>query len=64
CGASFAIEIVSEQFEGKRLLGRRGLVNAALEEEMEQIHALSIRKAVTPGQWQQQLDSEKSTSAA
>ncbi|OAY36035.1 protein BOLA2 [Manihot esculenta] len=64
CGASFAIEIVSEQFEGKRLLERHRLVNAALEEEMKEIHALSIKKAVTPGQWKQQLESEKSTSAA
>ncbi|EEF40175.1 protein BOLA2 [Ricinus communis] len=64
CGASFAIEIVSEQFEGKRLLERHRLVNAALEEEMKQIHALSIKKAVTPEQWKQQQESEKSTSAA
>ncbi|KAH8519630.1 hypothetical protein H0E87_001156 [Populus deltoides] len=47
CGASFAIEIVSEQFEGKRLLERHRLVNAALVEEMKEIHALSIKKAVT-----------------
>uniref|UniRef100_A0A2P2PDF4 Transcription regulator n=1 Tax=Rhizophora mucronata TaxID=61149 RepID=A0A2P2PDF4_RHIMU len=57
CGASFAIEIVSEQFEGKRLLERHRVVNAALEEEMKQIHALSIKKAVTPEQWKQQQES-------
>ncbi|KAL5999983.1 BolA-like protein 2 [Asimina triloba] len=59
CGASFAIEIVSEQFEGKRLLERHRLVNSALEEQMKQIHALSIKKAVTPAQWQSQAESNK-----
>ncbi|KAL9462271.1 hypothetical protein AB3S75_000305 [Citrus x aurantiifolia] len=57
CGAKFEIEIVSEQFEGKRLLARHRLVNAALEEEMKQIHALSIKKAMTPEQWKQQQES-------
>ncbi|KAG9444325.1 hypothetical protein H6P81_015665 [Aristolochia fimbriata] len=57
CGASFAIEIVSEQFEGKRLLERHRLVNAALAEQMKEIHALSIKKALTPVQWQQQAES-------
>ncbi|ESQ31411.1 hypothetical protein EUTSA_v10005190mg [Eutrema salsugineum] len=51
CGASFAVEIVSEEFEGKRLLERHRIVNAALEEEMKEIHALSIKKAQTPQQW-------------
>ncbi|KAF8091224.1 hypothetical protein N665_0451s0037 [Sinapis alba] len=51
CGASFAVEIVSEEFEGKRLLERHRTVNAALEEEMKEIHALSIKKAQTPQQW-------------
>ncbi|KAL0535830.1 hypothetical protein IC582_024755 [Cucumis melo] len=65
CGASFVIDIVSEQFEGKRLLERHRLVNAALVEEMKEIHALSIKKALTPQQWkQQQEESEKSKSAA
>ncbi|KAK4792813.1 hypothetical protein SAY86_023248 [Trapa natans] len=54
CGASFVVEIVSPQFEGKRLLERHRMVNAALENEMKQIHALSIRKALTPEQWTQQ----------
>ncbi|KAK8586713.1 hypothetical protein V6N13_085737 [Hibiscus sabdariffa] len=64
CGASFLIEIVSEQFEGKRLLERHRIVNAALEEEMKEIHALSIRKALTPEQWKQQQEAEKSKSDA
>lgn len=64
CGASFLIEIVSSQFEGKRLLERHRMVNAALEEEMKQIHALSIRKALTPEQWKQQQESENPKPAA
>ncbi|XP_021897507.1 protein BOLA2 [Carica papaya] len=64
CGASFAIEIVSEQFEGKRLLERHRLVNAAVEEEMKQIHALSITKAQTPDQWKKQQESETPKPAA
>ncbi|KAK6152408.1 hypothetical protein DH2020_015043 [Rehmannia glutinosa] len=63
CGASFAIEIVSEQFEGKRLLERHRIVNAALVEEMKQIHALSITKAFTPDQWKQQQAQESQPTA-
>ncbi|KAI9165344.1 hypothetical protein LWI28_012256 [Acer negundo] len=64
CGASFVVEIVSEQFEGKRLLERHRIVNAALEEEMKEIHALSIHKAITPEQWKQQEEAEKSNANA
>ncbi|KAK9670562.1 hypothetical protein RND81_13G209700 [Saponaria officinalis] len=60
CGASFAVEIVSEQFEGKRLLDRHRMVNAALENEMKEIHALSIKKALTPEQWRQQQETQTS----
>lgn len=64
CGAKFTVEIVSEQFEGKRLLERHRMVNAALAEELKEIHALSITKALTPTQWEQQQGSEKSKAAA
>ncbi|MED6158776.1 hypothetical protein PIB30_035886 [Stylosanthes scabra] len=65
CGASFVVEIVSEEFEGKRLLERHRMVNAALEEEMKEIHALSVKKAVTPDQWKQQhQDSNQSNPGA
>ncbi|RWR85274.1 protein BOLA2 [Cinnamomum micranthum f. kanehirae] len=64
CGASFAIEIVSEQFEGKRLLERHRLVNSALEEQMKEIHALSIKKALTPAQWQPQDEPKEAESAS
>ncbi|CAF2353970.1 unnamed protein product [Brassica napus] len=57
CGSSFEVEVVSEQFEGKRLLERHRMVNAALEEEMKEIHALSIKKAQTPQQWKPSQDS-------
>lgn len=63
CGASFEIEVVSEQFEGKRLLERHRMVNAALSEEMKDIHALSIKKALTPAQWKPQQDTDKHQSA-
>lgn len=54
CGASFDIEIVTTAFEGKRLLERHRIVNTALTEEMKEIHALSIKKALTPKQWSEQ----------
>ncbi|KAH0460232.1 hypothetical protein IEQ34_010895 [Dendrobium chrysotoxum] len=59
CGASFDVEVVSEKFEGKRLLERHRLVNAALAEQMPQIHALSIKKALTPSQWKPQSENEE-----
>ncbi|ESQ40919.1 hypothetical protein EUTSA_v10015138mg [Eutrema salsugineum] len=64
CGASFEVEVVSEQFEGKRLLERHRMVNAALEEEMKEIHALSIKKAQTPHQWKPSPDSATQTKDA
>lgn len=59
CGASFDIEIASAQFEGKRLLERHRLVNTALADELKSIHALSIRKALTPQQWNEQQGGAK-----
>ncbi|OVA10942.1 BolA protein [Macleaya cordata] len=64
CGASFVVEIVSEQFEGKRLLERHRMVNSALADEMKEIHALSIKKALTPAQWDQQKESNNTPSAS
>ena len=52
CGGKFAALIVSSQFEGKALLARHRLVNAALEEELKTIHAFS-QKTFTPDQWKQ-----------
>ncbi|KAM7514303.1 hypothetical protein LguiA_003886 [Lonicera macranthoides] len=64
CGAKFTVEIVSEQFEGKRLLERHRMVNGALVEEMKDIHALSITKALTPDQWKKQQEQEAEKSQA
>ncbi|KAF0919246.1 hypothetical protein E2562_029017 [Oryza meyeriana var. granulata] len=54
CGASYEIELVSEKFEGKRLLERHRMVNTALAPHMAEIHAVSIKKALTPAQAQPQ----------
>ncbi|KAH7277209.1 hypothetical protein KP509_39G039700 [Ceratopteris richardii] len=61
CGASFMVEIASAAFEGKRLLERHRLVNAALADEMKEIHALSVTKALTPQQWQEQAQTSKTS---
>ncbi|KAM0875899.1 hypothetical protein ACQ4PT_036513 [Festuca glaucescens] len=54
CGASYEIEVVSDKFEGKRLLERHRMVNTALAPHMAEIHAVSIKKAITPAQAQPQ----------
>jgi len=46
CGDAFDVEVVSHLFEGKALLARHRLINDALREEMKDIHALSIKRAV------------------
>lgn len=48
CGTSFRVAVVSSQFEGKRLIERHRMINAALSEVMPGIHALTIAKAVPP----------------
>lgn len=48
CGDSFEVFIVSDVFEGKRLIERHAMVNEAVGDLMEDIHALSIRKTKTP----------------
>lgn len=48
CGTSFEVFVISSSFEGKRVLERHKLVNAALAPLMPELHALSIRKAKTP----------------
>lgn len=50
CGGKFSAVIVSSQFQGKPLLQRHRLVNAALAEELKTIHAFS-QKTYTPEQW-------------
>uniref|UniRef100_A0A1I8ABV3 BolA-like protein n=1 Tax=Steinernema glaseri TaxID=37863 RepID=A0A1I8ABV3_9BILA len=50
CGAKFNIVVVSEQFQGKGKLSCHRLVHAAVKEEMESIHALTIH-TFSPSQW-------------
>ncbi|WNC67603.1 BolA/IbaG family iron-sulfur metabolism protein [Thalassotalea nanhaiensis] len=48
----FKVVIVSEKFEGQRLIGRHRQVNATLADELENhIHALAMH-TYTPEQWQ------------
>lgn len=43
CGAKFSCIIVSDLFDGVALLERHRMVNELLKEEMETIHALSMK---------------------
>mmetsp|Transcript_15956 Transcript_15956/g.30628 ORF Transcript_15956/g.30628 Transcript_15956/m.30628 type:complete len:87 (+) Transcript_15956:122-382(+) len=55
CGASYDVMMcVSSQFEGKKLLERHRLVNGALAEIFKDIHALSVKKLLTPEQFHAQ----------
>ena len=50
-GQHFFATIVSDAFEGKRLIARHQLVYRALGDRMrEEIHALSL-KTLTPAEW-------------
>lgn len=50
----FKLIVVSDQFEGQRLLGRHRAVNAALAEELAgSLHALALH-TYTPAEWQEQ----------
>jgi acid stress-induced BolA-like protein IbaG/YrbA len=50
-GQHFFATIVSDSFEGKRLIARHQLVYAALGDRMRaEIHALSM-KTLTPAEW-------------
>ena len=42
CGASFQINIVSDQFKGKRLVQQHKMVKSAIKEEMKEIHAVTL----------------------
>lgn len=49
CGSAFEVtKVVSSSFEAKAPLARHRLVNAALKEELATIHALSIKRCLTP----------------
>ncbi len=44
------VTIVSDRFEGLMLIKRHRLVNAALKQEIEKIHALALH-TMTPREW-------------
>ena len=46
----FKVTIVSENFDELMLIKRHRLVNAALSDELQQIHALALH-TLTPGEW-------------
>ncbi len=48
----FKLIIVADAFDGKRLIGRHQLINAALKAELDgPVHALSM-ETHTPAEWQ------------
>lgn len=53
CGQAFAVIIVSDIFEGQNKLKRHRIVNTALKEEIEGIHAFT-QKVFTTEEWEQQ----------
>lgn len=53
CGQAYAVIIVSDIFLGKNKLARHRLVNAALKDEINQIHAFT-QKVFTVGEWEEQ----------
>lgn len=53
CGQAFAVIIVSDIFMGKNKLARHRMVNAALKEEIAQIHAFT-QKVFTQQEWNEQ----------
>lgn len=42
CGSFFRVEVIAPSFEGRSLLEQHRLVNAALADEIKQIHGLTI----------------------
>jgi stress-induced morphogen len=50
CGDSFEVRVVSSTFEGTKRLQRHKMVNEAVGDLMDGIHALSIKVAKTPGE--------------
>mmetsp|Transcript_21179 Transcript_21179/g.51839 ORF Transcript_21179/g.51839 Transcript_21179/m.51839 type:complete len:100 (-) Transcript_21179:124-423(-) len=51
CGSAFDIYLVTKEFEGVSLLERHRMVQGVLKEELEEIHALTM-KTWTPEQWE------------
>lgn len=53
CGQAFAVIIVSDVFTGKNKLARHRMVNAALKDEIAEIHAFT-QKVFTNAEWDEQ----------
>ena len=47
----FKVTIVSDRFRDQMLIKRHRMVNKALEQELQQIHALALH-TLTPEEWQ------------
>src|SRR5262245_2785602 len=60
-GGHYSVRIVSEAFEGKKLLEQHRLVKGALKGLMgREIHALQL-KTLSPSQWREEMGGEKTT---
>ncbi|CAN3356373.1 bolA-like protein 2 [Diutina catenulata] len=53
CGQAFAVVIVSDDFKGKNKLARHRMVNSALKQEIESIHAFT-QKGYTREEWEKE----------
>ena len=53
CGQAFAVVIVLDSFKGKNKLARHRMVNLALKEEIESIHAFT-QKGFTREEWEKE----------
>ncbi|CAI2384651.1 unnamed protein product [Moneuplotes crassus] len=51
CGAKFFCIVISEEFEGLKLLDRQRKVNDLISDEISEVHALEL-KTWTPKQWE------------
>ena len=58
-GAKFEMIIVSEKFVGVKLLERQRLVQGALGDKMNEIHAITM-KTWTPEQWEKKKSNYES----
>mmetsp|Transcript_12558 Transcript_12558/g.24339 ORF Transcript_12558/g.24339 Transcript_12558/m.24339 type:complete len:89 (-) Transcript_12558:574-840(-) len=55
CGDKFRITVVTDAFEGVKLLERHRMVQEAIDEAMNHIHAVEL-KTYTPAQWEKKKD--------
>jgi stress-induced morphogen len=53
------VQVVSDKFEGMKLIQRHRAINEVLKEELNTIHALQIAKCQTPSQAQGALREQR-----